>query len=32
MTDVGSKSSVITVRSIEEIAGVLPDNILDSLN
>jgi replication factor C subunit 2/4 len=31
MTDVGSKSSVITVRSIEEIAGVLPDNILDSL-
>jgi replication factor C subunit 2/4 len=31
MTDVGSKSSVITFRSIEEIAGVLPDNILDSL-
>jgi replication factor C subunit 2/4 len=31
MMDVGSKSSVITVRSIEEIAGVLPDNILDSL-
>lgn len=31
MPDVGSKSSVITVRSIEEIAGVLPDNILDSL-
>ncbi|KAJ5472581.1 hypothetical protein N7530_006582 [Penicillium desertorum] len=31
MTDVGSNSSVITVRSIEEIAGVLPDNILDSL-
>lgn len=31
MTDAGSNSSVITVRNIEEIAGVVPDNILDSL-
>ncbi|KAI2697101.1 hypothetical protein CBS147372_8155 [Penicillium roqueforti] len=31
MTDVGSNSSVITVNSIEEIAGVLPDDVLDSL-
>ncbi|KAJ5922530.1 Sec20 [Penicillium verrucosum] len=31
MTDAGSNSSVITVRSIEEIAGVLPEDILDSL-
>lgn len=31
MTDVGCNSSVITIRSIEEIAGVLPDDILDSL-
>ncbi|KAK4869857.1 hypothetical protein LT330_005581 [Penicillium expansum] len=31
MTDVGSNSSVITVRTIEEIAGVLPEDILDSL-
>ena len=31
MTDVGSNSSVITIRSIEEIAGVLPEDILDSL-
>ncbi|OGE54185.1 hypothetical protein PENARI_c006G10154 [Penicillium arizonense] len=31
MTDAGSESRVITVRSIEEIAGVVPEGILDSL-
>lgn len=31
MTDAGSNSSVITIRSIEEIAGVIPDDILDSV-
>lgn len=31
MTDAGSNASLITVRSIEEIAGVVPDGILDSL-
>ncbi|KAJ5781012.1 ATPase AAA-type core [Penicillium paradoxum] len=31
MADAGSNTSVITVRSIEEIAGVVPDDILDSL-
>ena len=31
MTDAESESRVITVRSIEEIAGVVPESILDSL-
>jgi replication factor C subunit 2/4 len=31
MTDAGSQGRVITVQSIEEIAGVIPENILDSL-
>jgi replication factor C subunit 2/4 len=31
MTDAGSQGRVITVQSIEEIAGVVPENILDSL-
>ncbi|KAJ6087058.1 hypothetical protein N7467_005972 [Penicillium canescens] len=31
MTDAGSESRVITVQSIEEIAGVVPESILDSL-
>jgi replication factor C subunit 2/4 len=31
MTDAGSESRVITVRDIEEIAGVVPESILDSL-
>lgn len=31
MTDAGADQGIITVRSIEEIAGVIPDSILDSL-
>jgi len=31
MTDAGSADASITVRSIEEIAGVVPEDILDSL-
>jgi replication factor C subunit 2/4 len=31
MTDAGSSSGVITIRSIEEIAGIVPESILDSL-
>ncbi|KAJ5766540.1 uncharacterized protein N7511_004156 [Penicillium nucicola] len=31
MTDAGSEGRIITVRSIEEIAGVVPESILDSL-
>ncbi|KAJ5111356.1 Replication factor C subunit 2 [Penicillium argentinense] len=31
MTDAGSASGTITVRSIEEIAGVIPEDILDNL-
>ena len=31
MTDAGSSSTVITIRIVEEIAGVVPESILDSL-
>jgi replication factor C subunit 2/4 len=31
MTDAGSDQGIITVRSIEEIAGVIPESVLDSL-
>lgn len=31
MTDAGANNGVITVRSIEEIAGVIPESILDDL-
>jgi replication factor C subunit 2/4 len=31
MVDVGGDASVITIRTVEEIAGVVPDGIVDSL-